>query len=404
MLSSLFAGISGLNANSNAMAVIGDNIANINTTGFKRSRTSFANILSQSQSFVSRNEIGRGVHLDSITTEMTQGALETTDSATDMAIQGTGFFVVRDDTNVSFYTRAGDFSFDKDGYLVDKNRMKVQGWDLNSAIGTGGQITDIVIPNGGNTAANPTSDISLKLNLDASAEVGSEPYSTSMTVYDSLGDAIDMTLTFTRAAGGWDWTAAIPAADGTTASGGTLAFDTNGNLTNNADATIDLALLTGATTPHTITWDLVDAAGGSNGDVTGYSSKSMTTFHSQDGYPAGALSNINIDESGFITGVYANGQSSALFQMALATFPSVSGLNKLGGNLYSETLASGQPVLGTAGNGVMGDIISQTLEMSNVDLATEFVKLITTQRAFQANSRVITTSDEILTELINIKR
>ncbi len=403
MLSSLFAGISGLNANSNAMAVIGDNIANINTTGFKRSRASFANILSQSQSFVSSNEVGRGVALDSITTEMTQGSLERTDNATDMAIQGAGFFVVRDDNNTPYYTRAGEFSFDKNGYLIDKNKMKVQGWDLNDPLGTGGQVTDILIPNGGNTAASPTDTFTMKLNLDASADVA-DTHSSSLTVYDTLGNDVDMTLTFTRTAGGWDWAVDIPPADGTVTGSGSLAFDTEGNLTTAADATFDLNLLTGATSPQTLTWDLVDVVGDSNGDVTGYAATSMTTFHNQDGYPAGALNNINIDETGFITGVYSNGQSNAMFQIGLATFPSVSGLNKMGGNLYSETLGSGQPLLGTAGNGVAGDIISQTLEMSNVDLATEFVKLITTQRAFQANSRVITASDEILAELINIKR
>jgi len=403
MLSSLFAGISGLNANANAMAVIGDNIANINTTGFKRSRASFENILSQSQSFVSRDEVGRGVALDSIRTEMTQGSLERTDNATDMAIQGAGFFVVKDTNNVPFYTRAGEFNFDKDGFLIDKNNMRVQGWDLSNPIGTGGQITDIVVPNGGNTPANPTDTFTLKLNLDSSALVG-ETYSTSMSVYDSLGNDVDMTLTFTKAAGGWDWAADIPAADGTVTGNGTLAFDTDGNLTNNTDAAIDLNLTTGATTPQTLNWDLVDDTGATNGGVTGYASQSLTTFHSQNGYPAGALSNISIDETGYITGVFSNGQSNAMFQMAIASFPSAAGLNKLGGNLYSETLTSGQPLFGTAGNGVVGDIISQTLEMSNVDLATEFVKLITTQRAFQANSRVITASDEILTELINIKR
>jgi len=403
MLSSLFAGISGLNANSNAMAVIGDNIANVNTRGFKRSTMSFANILSQSSSGYTGNEIGRGVTMSDITAQMNQGSLETTQSATDLAILGQGFFMVKDAADVSFYTRAGEFKFDRDGSLIDNNDMVVQGWDMTTTVGTGGTLTDIIIPNGGSTAASATTEMTVRLNLDTAAAVG-DTYSSSITVFDSLGNEVPLTVTFTKAAGGWDWAPDIPAATGTVAGGGTLTFDADGNLTAGADETITLTLLSGATTPQVIDWDLVDATAASNNDVTGYSSPSATTFQSQDGYSAGQLQTLNIDDSGVITGVYSNGQTKSLFQIAVATFPSSWGLSKKGGNLYSESLDSGQPLVGTAGDGVNGSINSKSLEMSNVDLAAEFVNLITTQRAFQANSRVITASDEILTELINIKR
>lgn len=404
MLSSLFSGISGLNANSDAMAVIGDNIANVNTMGFKSSRASFANILSQSSSGYTGNEIGRGVSMTGISAQMGQGSLETTENATDMAIQGSGFFMLRDETGAAFYTRAGEFKFDKDGTLVDNNAMKVQGWDLDMPVGTGGTVTDITVPNGGTAASKPTEEISLKVNLDAAAAVLDE-YSTSMTVYDSLGNEVDLTITFTRQAGGWQWAPSIPVAAGTAAGGGVLAFGADGTLSNNADETISLTLLSGATSPQDLTWDLVDDATTlTNGDVTGYAAESATTFQTQDGFPAGMMQTVSIDENGTITGVYNNGQTKPLFQISMASFPSYWGLTKKGGNLWAESLASGQPMIGTAGSGGFGTVISQSLEMSNVDLAAEFVDLITTQRAFQANSRVITASDEILTELINIKR
>jgi flagellar hook protein FlgE len=171
-----------------------------------------------------------------------------------------------------------------------------------------------------------------------------------------------------------------------------------------ADVTVAIAMSNGADDPLSVTWDLYDASGNGLGDLTGFASPSTTTFQYQDGYSAGMLRGISVDEEGIITGTYSNGQLVPMYQIALADFPSYEGLSKLGKNLYAESLASGQPMPGIAGNGRLRSISPNTLEMSNVDLAQEFVKMITTQRAFQANSRVITTSDEILNELINIKR
>jgi len=219
MISSLFAGISGLSAQSDAMAVIGDNIANVNTTGFKGSTVSFANILSQSTSGYTGNEIGRGVTMSDISASMTQGSLETTGNATDLAIMGQGFFQVKDSDNIPFYTRAGEFNYDRVGKLVDNNGMTVQGWDLSTAVGTGGATTDIIIPSGGNTPASATTEFTMQCNLDASASIG-DTYSNSMTVFDSLGNDVLMTITLTKAAAGWDWVPTIPVTDGTAAGGG----------------------------------------------------------------------------------------------------------------------------------------------------------------------------------------
>ncbi|MBW1700742.1 MAG: flagellar hook protein FlgE [Deltaproteobacteria bacterium] len=414
MIGSLFAGISGLNANALAMTVIGDNIANVNTTAFKSTRSSFANVLSQSLQGALGNEIGRGVQFWSTSPVWSQGSMENTSNPTDMAINGKGFFIVNDEGGSTYYTRAGQFHFDREGYLINPDGLFVQGYQVTSVNDDGtftlGGIEDIYVPGESTTPPHASEEFTIDLNLDAGAEVNDE-YSTSITVYDSLGNAIDVTLTFNNTgAGQWTVAASIPASVGTgaTIGGGAsipVTFDGDGELTAPAaNATISLALTNGADTPQDIVWDLYDAVGASRGDVTGYASPSTVVFQTQDGYPSGYLRGVMVDDKGIITGSYSNGQLVPLFQMALADFPSYYGLAKMGNNLYSESLASGQAMPGTPGSGRLGNVSPSSLEMSNVDLASEFVKMITTQRAFQANSRVITTSDEILAELINIKR
>ena len=426
MISSLFTGVSGMNANSNAMGVIGDNIANINTTGYKSSRASFANILSKSLTGFTGNEVGRGVSLAGISTIMIQGALETTENSTDMAIHGNGFFIVKDSVGASSYTRAGEFRFDKLGQLVDNNGLVVQGWNMAEVggPGTGGPTVDIVIPGGGTSPPRETKEIWMDINLDASVidtDSKNAKFSNTMTVFDSLGNEIDLTLTFEKTANPreWQWSASIPSGIGSVTNPAVatpILFDTNGNLTTSGGATtdpvIELSLNSTATVVsgvptngiQTITWDLFNSGGVSNGNVSLFNDQSATTFQSQDGYTAGILQSLGVDEKGVLSGVYSNGTIKPLYQIALADFPSYTGLVKAGGNLYMESLASGQPMMGVAGTGSLGGIIPNALEMSNVDLAGEFVKMITTQRAFQANSRVISASDEILTELINLKR
>ena len=414
MIGSLFAGISGLNANSTAMTVIGDNIANVNTTAFKANRSSFANVLSQSLGGSIGSDIGRGVEFWGTSPLWTQGSLENTSSPTDLAISGKGFFIVQNDSGTNFFTRAGQFHLDQAGDMVNPDGYLVQGYEID-ANGNLGNLTSISIPGERISPPFATTEFSFDINLDSTTATNGT-YSTSQSVFDTLGNAIPLTLTFTKTANPGEWTvgAAIPASAGSgvafnPASGPTgtitMAFDTNGNLSNPAgDQTLQLTLTNGATTPLDITWDLFDTSGASLGDITGYATPSATTFQYQDGYTSGVLRGISVDEDGVVTAAYSNGQLTPTYQIALADFPSYDGLAKLGKNLYSESLASGQPMPGVAGNGRMGSITPGAIEMSNIDLAQEFVKMITTQRAFQANSRVITTSDEILSELINIKR
>ncbi|CAB1059716.1 Flagellar hook protein FlgE [Olavius sp. associated proteobacterium Delta 1] len=414
MIGSLFAGISGLNANATAMTVIGDNIANVNTTAFKANRSSFANVLSQSLGSSTANGIGRGVEFWGTSPLWTQGSLENTGSPTDLAINGKGFFMVQDDTGTNYFTRAGQFHLDEAGDMVNPDGYLVQGYQIDAA-GNLGNLATISIPGERISPPSVTTEFSLDINLDASTPT-TGTYSASQSVFDTLGNAIPLTLTFTKTANLREWTvgAAIPTTAGSGVSFNpgagasatiTMTFDANGNLfTPAADQTLRLALTNGAANPLDINWDLVDATGTNLGDINGFSSPSSTTFQYQDGYSSGVLRGISVDEDGVVTAAYSNGQLTPTFQIALVDFPSYDGLAKMGQNLYSESLDSGQPMPGVAGNGRLGSITASAIEMSNIDLAQEFVKMITTQRAFQANSRVITTSDEILSELINIKR
>jgi len=407
MIGSLFAGISGLNVNAKAMTVIGDNIANVNTIAFKSNRASFANVLSQSLGGASGNDIGRGVEYWETTPTWTQGSLENTGSATDLAINGKGFFIVNDPSDTSFYTRAGLFTLNEVGELVTPDDYVAQGYEIDPS-GNLGNITDISIPGERVSPPFATTSFSFDINLDAGATAG-DTYSASQTVFDSLGNAIPLTMTFTKqAAPVRTWVVSGSAAPNgpvgfTPAAGTTFTFDTSGNLTAPAsDITVDITMTNGAAN-LSMTWDLVDAFG-SLGDITGYASPSNTTFQIQDGYGSGVLRGISVNESGVVTAAYSNGQLTPVFQLAMADFPNYEGLAKMGKNLYSESTNSGQPLPGVPGDGRLGNITPMAIEMSNVDLAQEFVKMITTQRAFQANSRVITTSDEILSELINLKR
>ena len=416
MIGSLFAGISGLNANATAMTVVGDNIANVNTTAFKSNRFSFANILSQSLGGSGGNDIGRGVDFWGTTALWSQGSLENTSNPTDMAINGRGFFMVNDNNAATFYTRAGEFTFDNNGDLRNPDGYILQGYQVTGTAPNGslilGNISDISIPGSSVSPPQTTTTMSVDVNVDSGAAIG-DTYNTSITVYDTLGNSIPLTLTFEKIVGGgtgreWQVTGSVPASvNGTGTVGITnnnLTFDNLGNLNGGADPSITINGLVSGAANVTINWDIFDAGGVTNGDITQYAAPSATTFQTQDGYPAGSLRSVAIDEAGVVTGSYSNGQLTPLFQVALADFPSLHGLTKLGHNLYAESLDSGQPLPGTPGSGTLGSISPSALEMSNVDLAQEFVKMITTQRAFQANSRVITTSDEVLTELINIKR
>ncbi|MBW2100591.1 MAG: flagellar hook-basal body complex protein, partial [Deltaproteobacteria bacterium] len=298
MIGSLYAGVSGLKANTDAMSVIGDNIANVNTTGFKSSDSSFANVLNQSMGGGSGSQIGSGVTMTGVRPDWTQGTMETTGNATDLAISWSGFFIVSDDKGASYYTRAGEFNFDKDSNLVNPDGLFVQGYDSSGAFGP------ITISEENTSQPQKTSGFTVGLNLDAGAALG-DTYSNTLTVYDSLGNDISLTIDFTKTATAWDWSASVPGSVGITVpvtATGTIVFDVNGELdaanctpasTNpiieiTGDGNPGVDLLNGAD-DFGITWTFLDSSNVSDGSITGYASASSTTSQSQNGYAAGIL-------------------------------------------------------------------------------------------------------------------
>jgi len=483
--SSLFSGISGLNTLGNAMTVIGDNIANVNTVGFKASRVTFQDVLSQSVATTAGTaQVGRGTSLADISSSFAQGSFESTDSTTDLAIGGEGFFVVRDPNNEEneYYSRAGEFRFDKDGNFVNPSGYIVRGWALSEDGEDEGSITDIVLQSF-TSSPRETDNITVITNLDSDAEdkaQGSDTalsenwagnastpidenhyqYQTTLKAYDSLGSTHDITLYYDKGDSASTWEYIVTCNPGEdkrdifdldTDAGhgmlgrGTLQFNTSSGSI--SEVTFSRFIGNSGTTagdPNDLTdancWDAQSTATdltdgyftsaplfisdgtpmnvklnfGSHYDgsswtkdslsTTQYSSASTTTFQSANGYGAGDLQSVTVATDGVITGQYSNGQVIPLYRVALAKFQNEQGLYKEGENLFRETRLSGDPTTSKPGTNGLGSLSPNSLEQSNVDLANEFVKMITTQRGYQANSKIITVTDQMLAELINLKR
>jgi flagellar hook protein FlgE len=407
MLRSLFTAISGLTNHQTRLDVIGNNIANVNTTGYKTGRAMFQDMMSQTLSGASPSQttrggtnprqVGLGVNLAALDTLHTQGALQSTGVMTDVAIQGDGFFVLND-SGRNLYTRDGSFGLDENGVLVDPaTGLQVQGWTaVNGVLDTTQPVGNLTIPLAARMEARASTLASINGNLDSASAIGST-YTNTFIVYDSLGESHGVTITYTHSAvNTWDWQASGP---GIAAAGlvnqGQLTFDVNGALLAQT-GDVEITLANGATTPLVV---MPDFAG-----VTQLASPNTVTLFGQDGYAPGTLTTFNIANSGVINGIFDNGIIQVLGQLALGRFTNPGGLMKEGGNCYSESANSGVVQIGTANTGARGSIEAGNLEMSNVNLAMEFSDMIITQRGFQANSRVITTSDEMLQELMNLKR
>jgi flagellar hook protein FlgE len=412
---SIYTGVTGLKAHEQAVDVIANNIANINTTGFKAARANFQEALSQTLRAASaagggrgtRNpmQLGLGSQIGSIDNLMTQGNLKFTGNTMDLAIQGNGFFLLSDNSG-EYLTRNGSFALDGNNRLVSAGSgLALLGWQadpITGAIPSNEMITPssyLTIPVGVMSIAKPTANVAYQANLDAAAAAGTT-VDTSCYVYDSLGVQHRVDITFTKSAtdNEWAWAASGPDADpAVPGSTGTLIFDANGQITTPAfNLSVTLAASGGATNP-------VDA-GLSFAGVTQLAGASTVQAVSQDGLPMGTLQSFSIDNQGVITGTFTNGMFRTLGQVALARFANPAGLNKVGNSLWQASVASGPPAVVWPSTGDAGTLASGYLELSNVDLAAEFANLIVTQRGFQANSRVITTSDEMLQELLTIKR
>jgi flagellar hook protein FlgE len=516
MLSSLYSGISGLLSNSDALDVISNNISNVNTVGYKSQTAQFEDVLYQTITGASgTSQVGRGSALESVNTDFSQGSFETTNSATDLAIGGQGFFIVQkagDQTD--YYTRAGSFSLDKNGDLIDSAGDFVQGKTIDQDTGTAFGVDGNIVISQQPSEPKTTQNIDMVVNLDASSAWagaysvtsgnavsnvtgasgdyptvgaytisvgatvtvgsgvgyaatltmpggaaysvtlspnqntadlvtnggvdtgldltlgglttgttnaftlsgfnGSSPsttsnYSSSVTVYDSLGTGHVVTAYFrkdgydpTTQTSTWEWDI-VPQTGDTITSGqqGFLTFNANGVLTSGGNAQPMTFNFAGAQAGQAI--NLVLGSGSGEGATTQYSSSSNTVYQSQDGYPPGVLQSISVSQDGIISGSYDNGQILKLYQLDLANFNDAQGLERDGGNLYSATLTSGVAYTSAPGQGGMGKISSNSLEESNVDLATQFSEMIVAQSGYEANSKVITTTDEILQTLMNMK-
>ncbi len=552
MQSSLYTGISGVNANMQNLSVIGNNIANVNTVGFKSSRATFSDVLSQTLATDGTSQIGLGVTMSSIEKMFNQGTFETTANELDLALSGNGFFMVNDPTlGSNFYTRAGQFHTDKDGYVVNPDGLRLQGYSANASGTIQNTIQDLQLSTQ-TINPNPTTSVDLTANLDSNASItGFVPtvgtndgirfsvdggttwltaslvtdgglssgspttgtavaaaikgalesangtsdtytvnyddqtglfnitndtgntgtlvldwssalsssasllgftaassgaiaagasdtsdaaggafslanagdtsnFSTPVTVYDSLGNGHLATMYFRKdslssVGNSWDWYAVVNGTDTTSGSTevqaqGTVTFDTTGALYQESPVTYPgggFNFTGGAAQAQQIAFDFgtsIAQAGTGTDGTTQYGTASSATSISQDGYSSGGLQRVAIDQDGVVSGIFSNGQTLNLGQVLVADFSSDAGLSSVGNNLYQETFESGQPLIGAAGTSGRGLVHSNTLELSNVDLAKEFVNMIIAQRGFQASSKTITTTDQILAELVNMIR
>ncbi len=441
IMNSLYSGVSGLKANGEGMSIISDNISNVNTVGFKRSRGNFQDLMSMTVLGVGNlSQIGMGTAMMNVQQLFEQGSFENSSQATDMAINGGGFFVVNGTVNGvagDFYTRAGQFVFDKDGYLVNQDGLRIQGYGVDPQSEDGtivGGIGDIKITDT-QIQPNPTTTMEINANLDSNADSTIGPFDATsfdtamdtsnfhnvVTVYDSLGNAHDVTMYYTKspapAVNEWTYNAVVDGGEATAPAGGaagiplivgtgTVTFNNDGTLNALVPANPTLGVTFTGANPQTVALDL-GTPGATDPDQVGltqYASKSNVHFVSQDGYPTGNLRYVNVTEDGLITGAYSNGEILNLGKVALANFTSNTGLRKLGGNLWGETTQSGQPLVGEANTGSRGTVKGNALEQSNVDMAEEMVDMIVTQKGFQANSKAITTTDQMLDVIMQLKR
>lgn len=463
MMRSLYSGVSGLQNHQTRMDVIGNNISNVNTTGFKRGRVNFQDMISQQIAGAAKpteelggvnpKDVGLGMTIATIEQVFTQGNLQTTGVSTDVAIQGNGFFILKNGDE-SFYTRNGAFGIDKDGTLVNpSNGMRVQGWMANEINGemivtTAATPTDLIIPVGSKDPAKATENVKFACNLNkntpeilegaSAADIQKGTWNTEQEIFDSFGNKHLLSVSFRRVVGNpnqWEATVNVDVnnADytqtriglGTTdgvANTFLVNFDNYGQLLSVTDSAGNLTPESGeivlqasytvpeANTnengnPYRQTFNInLGTIGSMKNTITQSASISTTKAYSQDGYTLGYLDNFKIDSSGTITGVYSNGTNRVIGQIAMASFTNDRGLEKAGDSTYVESNNSGQAMIGESGVQGKGKLLSGALEMSNVDLSEQMTDMIVTQRGFQSNAKTIQTADTLLETVLGLKR
>ena len=464
MMRSLFSGVSGLQNHQTRMDVIGNNIANVNTYGFKRNRVNFQDMFYQQLGGAARPtdvmggvnpmQVGLGMQVASIDTIHIQGSFQSTGVGTDLAINGMGFFVMND-RGTELFTRAGTFALDNTGTLVNPaNGMRVQGWMAQEMDGVqfldvSRNVENIIIPVGAKDPARATTIVNFACNLDKrTPEIPDDAtglmiregtWSTQQKIFDAFGEAHDLMVEFARVPGvNNSWTARVavnPQSDIPTNTSvglgelppgvggpelftlnfnnqGTLisAVDAAGNESNFGQIVMNVAFDVQSSTPEDDgalvrqTFQLnLGTVGGITNSMTQFAERSSTKIFEQDGHTMGYMENFRIDNNGVITGIFSNGTHRELGQVALATFANQGGLEKAGDNMFRMTTNSGLADIGTSGTAGRGRIQAGVLEMSNVDMAEQFTDMIVTQRGFQANSRTIQTSDQMLQEVLNLR-
>jgi flagellar hook protein FlgE len=436
--------LSGLNSSTTGLNVVGNNLANLNTVGFKESDISFSEVLGQQFSTPggNMNSIGMGSQVQAVRAQFSQGGVQTSNNPLDVAIQGSGMLVLNDN-GTRLYTRAGNMHLDSNGNLVSGGGANVEGYQLDPTTGLinkSGGVSDIVVPNN-LVSPTATTQFDLGMNLDAAAATGST-FSTTVQIFDSNGTSHNATLSMVKDITGgatpvtrWRFDLTIPANEvagalptapgqlslltgaAATASpaAGALVFNGSGVLTSaylGADPAVNppLANLTVPAGPvlgnggtlSPMTWGLVSASGTPN--VSGFASTSAVTSSNQNGSVAGTLSSLSIQSNGTLSAVFNNGRTVDIAQLVLAQFSDFNGLTPQGNGLFTESSASGTARIGAPEDAGQGKLMSGSLELSNVDLATELTKIITFQRGYQANAKLITTADQIMQETLNIKQ
>jgi len=418
MFTSFSTALSALSADSTAIDVVGNNLANMNTPGFKTSEVAFQDLVTQSLGAgLGDTQVGFGVGTPLTVRQFTQGAIQTTNGVLDGAIQGDGFFVVNDSNGNTLYTRAGNFQVDKNGYLETDTGKSVLGWtSLNpdGTVNTNGTIGNIVVPVGSVEPPKVTSTFSASLNLNsAAASDSTSAFSTPITVYDSLGNSHVLTLNFQKTgANSWSYDVTIPGDDvagGTTGApfdtgaSGTLSFDSNGNLTDPAvgsPITFTISGLNDGASDMNLTWNLFSNSG--SPDITQYAQPSSPETTSQDGKPAAQLVQVGLGSGGEILAQYSNDDQIVVGQLAIASIRNPATLIASGNNTYQLSARTATPTIGVPGTGGRGTVVGGSIEASTVDIATEFTNLIVYQRAYEANAHVVTTADQLSQDTINL--
>jgi flagellar hook protein FlgE len=413
MFTSFNTALSGLNANTTAIDVTGNNLANLNTTGFKASTVSFHDLVTESiGAGLGSTQVGFGVGAPITMRQFSQGAIQSTGGPLDAAIQGDGFFVVKDGEQTE-YTRGGNFQVDPSGNLTTSTGQTVQGWSMvGGVLNTNGPLSNITVPTGSLTAPVVTTNTSVDLNLNASAKAGppADSFSTSLQIYDSLGTAHTVTYTFTKTATAnqWDYSVTVPDADLTapfTPLTGTLQFDANGNLTSPAATdpppVIAITGLADAAADMNVNFNMYS---GTTPRFTQFAQPSATSAVSQDGSPAANLVSVGLADGGQVLARYSNGAQVVVGQMALATVRNPQTLIAIGNNNFETGAQTALPAIGLPGTGGRGLVLGGSVEASTVDIAKEFTNLIIFQRGYQANAKVITTVDQISQDTISLKQ